>query len=107
MKPFVLSEAAFDILLSLVSEPRHGYAMVQDIQERREGQPMQPGLLYTTLPKLMEVGLVTEVAPPASSTDKRRRYYQITPGGLALVTSEAQRRLTVAQRNHALVEGLA
>lgn len=107
MKPITLSDAAFDILLSLAAGARHGYAMVQDIKARREGRTMQPGLLYTTLPKLLAAQLVEEAAAPASNTDKRRRYYQLTTHGRQAVRAEADRRLAMAHRIRERAEGLA
>lgn len=93
-----LSEAAFDILLSLVNGPLHGYAMIQAIEASRQGRAMQPGLLYTTLPKLLEPGWVEETAAPPGNTDKRRRFYRLTPPGHAVLVAEAQRRVGQAQR---------
>ncbi len=93
-----LSEAAFDILLSLVNGPLHGYAMIQAIEATRQGRTMQAGLLYTTLPKLLDAGWVEETAAPAGNTDKRRRFYRLTPPGHATLVAEAQRRVGQAQR---------
>ena len=59
---------------------------------------MQPGLLYTTLPKLLEPGWVEETAAPPGNTDKRRRFYRLTPPGHAVLVAEAQRRVGQAQR---------
>lgn len=93
-----LSEAAFDILASLAQGPKHGYAMLQAIEADRQGRPMQPSLLYTTLPKLLKPGWVVEVAAPPENTDARRRFYQLTPAGHAVLGAEARRRLAQAQR---------
>lgn len=100
-----LSEAGFDILLSLVGGPSHGYAMIQEIEQRRGGRAMQPGLLYTTLPKLIAAKLVAEVPAPADNTDKRRRYYQLTTAGRAAAQAEANRQWAVAQHNHRIAHG--
>lgn len=101
-----LSETAFDILLSLAAGPCHGYAMVQDIAERRQGRTMQPGLLYTTLPKLLEAGLIQQARTPPGNTDKRRRYYELTSQGRQAVRVEADRRLAMARRISELAGGL-
>jgi DNA-binding PadR family transcriptional regulator len=106
MQTAMLSEASFDILLSLAGGPKHGYAMVQDIELRREGRTMQPGLLYTTLPKLLEVKLIEEVPAPLDNTDKRRRYYQLTTAGRMEVRAEAERRLSMAQKVSEIARGL-
>lgn len=106
MTPTTLSEAAFDILLSLATGARHGYAMVQEIAERRQGRVMQPGLLYTTLPKLLDAGMIQEVPAPVSNTDKRRRYYELTMQGRQTVRAEADRRLIMARQISELAGGL-
>lgn len=99
-----LSEAAFDILLSLARGPLHGYAMIQAIEELRDGRSMQPGLLYTTLPKLLDAGWVEPAPIPADNTDKRRRYYRLTQLGQTTLAVEADRRVGQAQRVQAVVQ---
>ena len=101
-----ISPAAFDILLSLHAGPSHGYAMIKAIQEHRGEKPMQPGLLYTTLPKLLEARLIEEVGAPVGSTDARRRYYQLTGQGQQVLAQEADRMLQQAQKINTLVRGL-
>ena len=101
-----LSEAAFDILLSLAGGPCHGYAMVQDIEKRREGRTMQPGLLYTTLPKLLDAKLIELAPAPPDNTDKRRRYYQLTFLGRQGVRVEADRRLAMARKISEIAGGM-
>ena len=103
-----LSDAMFDILLALAKqapEPSHGYVMIQTIEQLRQGRTMQPGLLYTTLPKMVDMGMVTEVNAPSGSTDKRRRYYQITAQGRQVLMDEAQRRVQHAQTAQAIAGG--
>ena len=102
-----ISPAAFDILLSLNSGPSHGYAMIKSIQERRGEKPMQPGLLYTTIPKLLTAKLIEEVPAPASNTDARRRYYQLTGLGRQTLAQEAERLLAQAQKISDITKGVA
>lgn len=63
------------ILLSLSDGPKHGYAIMQDV-ERGSGRPMGPGTLYAALVRLDEQGLV-EPLPPID----RRRPYRLTAVG--------------------------
>ena len=53
MKQFLpMTESAFYILLSL-HEPRHGYAIMQHVEEITEGRiRIGPGTIYGTLSKL-------------------------------------------------------
>jgi len=89
-----LTPATFHILLALVDEERHGYAIMQEVAERTEGSmKLGPGTLYGSLKRLLEQGMVEESdqrADPALD-DERRRYYRITKYGLAVARAEARR----------------
>jgi DNA-binding PadR family transcriptional regulator len=63
------------ILASLSNGPKHGYALIKDIEEIA-GTTLGPGTLYGALSRLVERGLVE--ALPAQD---RRRPYRITPAG--------------------------
>jgi DNA-binding PadR family transcriptional regulator len=84
----------FEILLSLAAGTRHGYAIIQDIEARREGGgSVETGTLYRALQRLVEQELVTPAEPPAApgTDDERRRYYAITPAGRRAAADEARR----------------
>ena len=88
----VLSPAAHHILLSLLRGDLHGYAIMQEVERLTEGaMRLGPGTLYTTLPKLLDAGLVEESAHRDADDDERRRYYRLTAGGRAAVREETQR----------------
>lgn len=63
------------ILLSVSSAPRHGHAMIADI-DTQFGIRLGPGTLYGSISKLAERGLLKALPP-----DNRRRPYAITPAG--------------------------
>jgi DNA-binding PadR family transcriptional regulator len=87
-----LSPAAHHILLSLLRGDLHGYAIMQEVERLTEGaMRLGPGTLYTTLPKLLDAGLVEESAHRDADDDERRRYYRLTAGGRAAVREETQR----------------
>src|SRR5262245_25565693 len=89
-----LQPAEFHILLSLVGEPRHGYAIIQDVESRSGGSVrLSAGTLYRTIQRLLENGLIAELAdrPDPEADDQRRRYYEITQLGLAAARAEAAR----------------
>ena len=69
------SDPALLILSSLADGPKHGYAMMQDIQTF-SGTLLEPGTLYGALARLEQRGWIT--ALPAQD---RRRPYQITAAG--------------------------
>ena len=89
-----LTTSAFYILLSLSSQDRHGYEILKDVKLSSAGRgKMGPGILYTTLKRLLEVGLIVEVdgRADADRDDSRRRYYRLTHQGRAALASELER----------------
>jgi DNA-binding PadR family transcriptional regulator len=84
-------EAAVLILTSLLEEPRHGYAIIKDV-ESVAGVVLGPGTLYAALSRLEALGLVEALAP-----EERRRPYRITGAGLAVARERLARMETVAR----------
>ena len=78
------------VLTSLSGGPKHGYAIIKDI-EAMTGTVFGPGTLYGVLVRLEEEGLIEALA----STD-RRRPYRITGHGAAVLTERLQTSLKVA-----------
>jgi len=88
-----LPPTTFHILVALVDEERHGYAVIQDVEARTQGQlRLSAGTLYRSIARMVEQGLIAEVVRrrPASD-DPRRRYYRLTPFGLAVARAEMRR----------------
>jgi DNA-binding PadR family transcriptional regulator len=69
------------ILGSLASGPKHGYAIVGDVQ-RTASVTLGPGTLYGALARLEEHGLVE----PLAGEDRRRPYRLTAAGAQALET---------------------
>lgn len=89
-----LPPATFHILLALVDQERHGYAIIQDVEARTEGElRLSAGTLYRSIARMVEQGLIVEVTkrPAARLDDERRRYYRITPFGTAVARAEMAR----------------
>jgi DNA-binding PadR family transcriptional regulator len=89
-----LPPVTFHILLALADEPRHGYAIMQDVAERTRGAlKLGAGTLYRSIQRMLEQGLVVETRrrPAPEFDDERRRYYQIAPFGEAVARAEARR----------------
>jgi DNA-binding PadR family transcriptional regulator len=63
------------ILTSLAGGPKHGYALIKDIEDFA-GTSLGPGTLYAALARLQQRGLI-EALPEQD----RRRPYQLTPAG--------------------------
>ena len=90
-----LPPATFHILLALTGEVRHGYAIIQDVASRTNGElRLSAGTLYRSVARMVEQGLIAEVAKRRTvADDERRRYYRITPFGTEVARAE-MRRLT-------------
>ena len=89
-----LKTDAFLILLALSAAPLHGYGIIQDVRARSEGQVvLQTGALYRTLRRLLNDRFIEECPRPADaeSDDERRRYYQPTAFGRAVLSAEVER----------------
>lgn len=70
------------ILESLRRQPAHGYALVQNIQQRSNNLlQVEEGSLYPALQRLLKAKLVG-AEWTLSSTNRRVRTYQITAAGL-------------------------
>jgi DNA-binding PadR family transcriptional regulator len=84
----------FHILLSLADGDQHGYAIMQEVLERTEGEVrLWPATLYGTLRRLMEEGLIDEAGerPASAEDDARRRYYRLTRVGRQTLADEIAR----------------
>jgi DNA-binding PadR family transcriptional regulator len=89
-----LPAATFHILMAVAEEDRHGYAIIQDVAARTNGElKLSAGTLYRSIQRMLEQGLILETAerPAPELDDERRRYYRITPLGAAVATAEATR----------------
>jgi DNA-binding PadR family transcriptional regulator len=88
-----LPPATFHILLALVDEERHGYAIIQDVEARTHGElRLSAGTLYRSIARMVEQGLIAEVSRRrAVGDDPRRRYYRLTPFGIAVARAEMRR----------------
>ena len=89
-----LTPVAFEILLALADGEQHGYSIMREVNVRSSGAvTLHPGTLYRALARLLESGLIDELAerPDPAADDERRRYYRLTKRGIAVARAEAQR----------------
>jgi DNA-binding PadR family transcriptional regulator len=86
-----LTAPVFYVLLSLSIRDRHGYDILKHVEESSEGRiRLGPGTLYTTLKRLLDAGLITELRP-GPGEDARRRNYRLTSRGRGELTGELKR----------------
>jgi DNA-binding PadR family transcriptional regulator len=76
------SDPSLLILSSLVSGPKHGYAMMEDIFEY-SGTRLEPGTLYGAIARLEQRHWI-EALP----SEDRRRPYQITAAGVTALREQ-------------------
>jgi DNA-binding PadR family transcriptional regulator len=89
-----LPPAAFHILVALTDEGRHGYAIMQEIAARTDGEVrLTAATLYRSIQRMLDQKLVVELTgrPAPELDDERRRYYRITPFGREVAKAEARR----------------
>ena len=106
-----LSAQVFQILLSLLDEDLHGYALIQDIRRRTDGEiSLTASTLYAAVKRLLASEWIEEVEhrTPPPGHDERRRYYRITARGRVAAREEALRleRLTAMARQKRLLRNL-
>ena len=107
-----LTPIAFEILMALLDEDRHGYAILQHVEERAgSALPLRTGTLYRALARMMDDALIEQVTPQVDANndagDPRRRYYRITALGRDTAAAEARRLedQVAAARRHKLLSG--
>jgi DNA-binding PadR family transcriptional regulator len=96
------TSAEFHLLLALMRSPRHGYGLMQDVEELSAGKlRLGPGTLYTAIRRLRTSGLIAECDADAD----RRRCYRLTRKGRSIASGEARRLsdLVGVARKHGLL----
>jgi DNA-binding PadR family transcriptional regulator len=78
------------ILASLASGPKHGYAIMADV-DTFAGVELGPGTLYTAITRLVEKKLIAPESPAG-----RQRPYRLTSDGAAELEQQLQRMRRVA-----------
>ena len=84
-----LTPALFHVLLSLVDEQKHGYAILKEVAQRTNGAvELSTGTLYGIIKRLLADGLIRE---SALGSTERRRAYRLTAFGRRVALAEAER----------------
>ncbi len=96
-----LTEQTFFILLSLAAAPKHGYAILKDVQSMsNERIRLSISTLYTSLKRLMEQGWIERVEdaqPDQPETNRARKEYRLTREGRRILQSETVRLQSLVQ----------
>jgi DNA-binding PadR family transcriptional regulator len=95
LKP--LSEPVLLILTSLADEPRHGYALIKDIESLSEGRVrLSTGTLYGAIRRLVDDGLIEPFDQQDTSRDKQA--YRLTSEGRQQLRMELERMKQLMQK---------
>lgn len=83
----LLPQISFSILMALSLKPRHGYEIMQQVEEDSLGKiKLGPGSLYTAIKQLVEDGFIEEVP----DDNVRRKYYRLTKKGWTRLNAELE-----------------
>ncbi|WP_119065116.1 PadR family transcriptional regulator [Aggregatilinea lenta] len=102
-----LSESTFFILLSLAQEPRHGYAILKDVEAlSHQRVTLSTGTLYGALSRLLDQGWVMRLDEdePEESGRPRKRY-RLSDLGQRILQAETGRLERVAAVARFRLEG--
>ncbi|MEU4687630.1 PadR family transcriptional regulator [Actinoplanes sp. NPDC023714] len=96
-----MREPTFLVLTALAEEPRHGYAVIEDVSALTGGRVrLRAGTLYSALDRLRAEGLI-EVDREEIVQSRLRRYYRLTATGersLAAETARLREQAAIADR---------
>ena len=97
--PKPLPRASQYVILALLEGEMHGYALMRRVQDQSDGAVrMGPGMLYGTLNRLVEDGLIVETTDRVPrSESERRRYYELTGIGRSVALDELARLQSLVQ----------
>lgn len=89
-----LTPAVFYTLFALANREQHGYAIMRSVESLSDGKiTLGPGTLYTTIQRLLNLGLIEETTHQKrpEELERRRRYYRLTGLGGRLLSEEIRR----------------
>ena len=88
-----LTPLTYSILVALADQPRHGYGIIKEIEERAgAGTAPSTGALYLALQRMEGEGLIEEARKrPGADDDARRRYWSLSRKGREAARTESRR----------------
>ena len=100
-----LTETSFFILLSLATTPKHGYAIIKEVEAISEGRVvLAAGTLYSALRRMLEDGWIERLENGSNGDSRERKLYGLTNLGhriFELETSRLQRLVRLTARLNA------
>ena len=95
LKPLV-----FHLLVALLEEDLHGWALLRAVETQPDGDRLMPGQLYRQLEAMLDEGLIVEHRAPRKDEDDEparkggappKRFFRLTPFGRDVARAEARR----------------
>jgi DNA-binding PadR family transcriptional regulator len=88
-----LTEATFYILLSLVSRPKHGYAIMKEVELLSEGRILfSTGTLYGAIKRFIQLGWIQRLEEKSrDKTSRPRKVYALTQNGQRILDTDLAR----------------
>lgn len=87
-----LTEATYCILLSLAPGPKHGYAIMKDVQQLSQQRVvLSTGTLYGALKRLLELRWIVRVDNATPAGGRQPKAYRLTAFGRSVLQAEVER----------------
>lgn len=102
-----LTETTFFILLSLAPQPKHGYAIMKEVQALSAGRlHLSTGTLYGAIKRLLEQAWIVRLEEPEqTNTARERKRYILTHMGRRVLEAEIERLQKILQTARLQVRG--
>jgi len=101
-----LTEATYYILLSLAQQPKHGYAIMKDVQDLSDRRVIfSTGTLYGAIKRLLQANWICRSASTNQPHPNReRKAYALTDAGRKILQAEYQRLSNLLQISRSRVK---
>lgn len=87
-----LSETSFFILISLATAPKHGYAIMKEVEVMSDARVvLATGTLYSALRRMLEDGWIERLEDDSRVAGRERKLYQLTDLGRRILEAEISR----------------
>ena len=88
-----LTESTFFIILSLASGPKHGYAILKEVEALSDGRlVLSTGTLYGALKRMLDDGWIERAPDPEpDESNRERKAYRLTKLGRRILEAETGR----------------
>lgn len=102
-----LTEVTLLILVSLSSQPKHGYAIMKEVEALSQGRVrLSTGTLYGAIKRLLEIGWIERVEQKEGQENGRiRKLYRLTSLGRQILKAETVRLQTLVTAAQEVLAG--